>query len=51
MSRIDALNENFHTHEKPFDIDLGDIELLTTLWFSIDDSFPKGEGSFDTIST
>ena len=33
----------FRTREKPFDIDLGNAELLSTWWFSIEDSFPKGE--------
>lgn len=33
----------FRIREKPFDIDLGDTELLSTWWFSIEDNFPKGE--------
>ncbi|PKB96716.1 hypothetical protein RhiirA5_385157 [Rhizophagus irregularis] len=29
--------------EKPFDVELGDTEFLTTWWISIEDSFPEGE--------
>jgi uncharacterized protein (UPF0128 family) len=35
--------KKYRVREKPFDIELSTIETPHTWWFSLEDSFPKGE--------
>ncbi|RIA92115.1 hypothetical protein C1645_821092 [Glomus cerebriforme] len=33
----------YHTHQRPFDVDLGDAEFPSSWWVSMEDNFPRGQ--------